>query len=155
MTRLALLIAVVMLVLSAACTPQQVTDHYRLFGIDLTPAEAETISEWVSRDCLPRYDVDAYVECAVADAAARYGLDRVMLADLGWCESRLTADARNPRSSATGVYQFLTGTWEWVRSLGAPHAHEDRTHARANAFTAAWLITRTDLGGINHWVCAP
>ncbi len=153
MTRIVAAVAVLTL---AACTPTEVTEWYTAHGVTLDAGEAETIAEWINdRDCLPRYDSSLYVECAIADAAAAYGLDRAMLADLAWCESRHEPDARNPRSTATGLFQFLTGTWGWVGELGAPYTDLGRTHARANAFTAAWLIARPDLGGIDHWVCAP
>ena len=145
MTRLLIAIAVFL----SACTPAEVSDWFQ--GA-LTEQEAAEVAEWVNdRDCLPAYDEGLYLECAVADAAGAYRVDVDTLAALVWCESRFDPDARNPRSSAVGLAQFLTGTWEWVESLGAPWAHLPRTHARANVFTAAWLIDRDDLGGISHW----
>lgn len=141
--------------LLTACTPTEVADWYTAHGYTITDEQATDIAELVTRDCLPGYNSDPYVECAIADAANAYNLPVDDLATVAWCESRHDPDARNPHSTATGLFQFLTGTWEWVRELGAPHAHEDRTHARANAFTAAWLIARPNLGGISHWVCQP
>lgn len=135
--------------LATACTPADVTEW---FDGNISAGDAAAVAEWVNnRDCLPRYDESPYIECAVADAALQYGIDRATLADLVWCESRFDPEARNPRSTATGLAQFLDGTWRWVDELGAPFTHLPRTDARANAFTAAWLIHRTDLGGIGHW----
>lgn len=138
-----------------ACTPQHVTSWAESHGIVIAGPDAAAISQLATRDCLPRYNSGVYVECAIADAAAKYGVDRATLADLAWCESRHQPDAANPVSSATGLFQFLSGTWAWVAGLGAPHASGRRVNARANADTAAWLIARPELGGIGHWVCAP
>lgn len=142
-------------IVAASCTPQQVHTFAEQHGIPLTDTQAVTVAGWLTRDCLPAYDSPTYVECAVKDAAVTYGVDVDVLAGLVWCESRFDPDAVNRRSGATGLAQFLEKTWEWVQSLGAPYAHLPRTHARANAFTAAWLIARPELGGIDHWVCAP
>ena len=125
-----------------------------MLGVELDSEAAQVVSDWVvTQDCLPNYDSGQYVECGIKDAALRYGLDVDRFAALAWCESGHDPAIKNRSSSATGLYQFLTSTWAWVRDAGAPHAHEDRTHARANADTAAWLISRADLGGAGHWVC--
>jgi soluble lytic murein transglycosylase-like protein len=148
--RFAAIAAVV--IAATACTPQQVQSFADDIGFHLEPGDAEAIAEWTeTQDCLPEYGFGQYVECAVSDAARSHGIDQARFARLVWCESRFDPDARNRYSSATGLAQFLTGTWDWVAELGAPHADEDRTHGRANAFTAAWLIARTDLGGWSHW----
>ncbi len=145
-------LAVVFVIVASACTPQQVGTFATKQGIAITPAKTEAVATFFAgQDCLPDYVADRYVECAIRDAAVRYGLDVDRFARIAWCESGLNADARNRRSSATGLYQFLTSTWVWVRDAGAPYAYLDRTHARANAFTAAWLMARSALGGLGHW----
>jgi len=134
----------------SACTPAEVIDAYADLGYTLSQEEAENISALTERDCLPRYEADQYTECAVADAAARYDVSKTLLADLAWCESRFDDEAYNP-SSATGLFQFITSTWNNIAKHGAPYSYLPRTNARANAFNAAWLISRDDLGGISHW----
>ncbi len=145
-------LAVVFVLVASACTPQQVGTFATKQGIAITPAKTEAVATFLTgQDCLPDYVADRYVECAIRDAAVRYGLDVDRFARIAWCESGLNADARNSRSSATGLFQFLASTWVWVADAGAPYAHLDRTNARANAFTAAWLMARSALGGLGHW----
>ena len=144
----------VALVLSA-CTPGQVQQWAAdVHGLELIDEQAEFVAGWVDTDCLPDYDAAQVVECAVKDAAARYGLDEARLARVVQCESGFRADAVNARSGATGPSQFLHSTWEWVDELGAPWTHLGIDDARANIFTAAWLISRDDLGGIGHWAAS-
>ncbi len=145
-------LAVVFVLVASACTPQQVGTFATKQGIAITPAKAEAVATFLTgQDCLPDYVADRYVECAIRDAAVRYGLDDDRMARIANCESGLAPEIKNRRSSALGLYQFLTGTWLWVRDAGAPYAHLDRTNARANAFTAAWLMARPALGGLGHW----
>lgn len=139
------------LLLLTACTPAEVADYADSIGIDLTDEQAEYFAEWIDTDCLPNEDASIEVECAIRDAAHRYHIDLETFTKLIWCESRFDPEARNPHSTATGLAQFLDGTWQWVDELGAPFTHLGRTDPRGNAFTAAWLIAREDLGGIGHW----
>lgn len=41
---------------------------------------------------------------------------------IAMCESSLNPKARNPTSSAKGLYGFLDGTWQWIK---APMTQED------------------------------
>lgn len=144
------LVALALLALTA-CTPLQVHDYAATEGIDLSWDEAEAVAEWIDTDCLPDWDGPVVVECAVRDAAHQYGLPVATFARLIDCESRFDPAAVNARSGATGPAQFLASTWEWVDSMGAPWTHLGRDDPRANVFTAAWLISRDDLGGVGHW----
>lgn len=68
------------------------------------------------------------------------------------CESRGDPDAKNPRSTAAGLFQFLRSTWDWVNDYtgfpdydtGAPYDPE------MNVIQAAWLLEN---GGPSHWKC--
>ena len=93
-----------------------------------------------------------------------------LLARIRWCESRNDYTARNPRSTASGAYQFLDGTWRsqaskievtaedgskttadrmWPRAYLAPPHIQDQ--AAAILFAAAgarpWYASRGCWGG--------
>jgi len=77
-----------------------------------------------------------------------------------WCESRGDPNARAwPRSSAVGLFQFLTSTWRWL----APRAHLEgarRTDPEASIAAAAWLVdfaerTHHPGGPWGPWGCRP
>ena len=76
-----------------------------------------------------------------------------------WCESRGNPDAKNPTSSATGLFQFLSGTWAWA-SVEAGWGGHSRLDPEANIASAAWLVdysirTNHPYGAWGHWVCQP
>lgn len=76
--------------------------------------------------------------------------------DLAWarrvsfCESRWDANAKNPRSSASGLFQHLATYWD-SRSESAGWAGADIFDPEANVAVAAWLFYHG--GGPSHWVC--
>lgn len=68
------------------------------------------------------------------------------------CESGFNPDAKNPRSSAAGIAQFLRGTWNWVaENTGSP------TYAEGGPYDVAWSVTNMAWlwyhGGPQHWTC--
>ena len=65
------------------------------------------------------------VEYAIRSLARTYQVDEKTAIRIGWCESRFKADARNSQSSATGVYQFTVGTWEYIKAEGSPLDFEE------------------------------
>lgn len=76
-----------------------------------------------------------------------------------WCESRGNPDAKNPTSSATGLFQFLKGTWAWA-SVESGWAGYSRLDPEANIAAAAWLVdysirTNHPYGAWGHWECQP
>ncbi|MDR9449982.1 MAG: transglycosylase SLT domain-containing protein [Acidimicrobiia bacterium] len=75
------------------------------------------------------------------------------------CESGGNADAVHPESDATGLFQFLAGTWVFS-SVNAGFAGASRFDAEANVAAAAWLVEYSILSGHprgawGHWVCQP
>lgn len=87
------------------------------------------------------------------DIANHHGIDPDRFARIIECESSWDPNARNPHSSAAGLAQFLDGTWAWISDIGAPYPNGDRTNPTHALHNAAWLMSRSDLGGFNHWVC--
>ena len=71
------------------------------------------------------------------------------------CESQGNPAARNPRSSAAGLFQFIRSTWDWQAGIlglptydaGGPLNPENNIRAAANLSNggASW----------SHWVCKP
>lgn len=75
--------------------------------------------------------------------------DRLVVAA---CESgsletgRYDSQAQNPTSSASGAFQFIDGTWEWVTGLPAP-AKDYPLLVQIWAFDRLWADGR----GAAHW----
>lgn len=75
------------------------------------------------------------------------------------CESGGNPDAKNPNSTATGLFQFLDGTWAWMTVLSGWEGHS-RLDPEANVAVAAYLFeysirTNHPLGRWGHWECQP
>ncbi len=66
------------------------------------------------------------------------------------CESGGNPDAKNPRSSASGLFQHLGKYWP-TRSAAAGYDGVSIFDPTANVAVAAWL--RDQAGGWGHWVC--
>ncbi len=66
------------------------------------------------------------------------------------CESGGNPNAKNPGSSASGLFQHLGKYWA-TRSAAAGYAGVSIFDPTANVATAAWL--RDQAGGWSHWVC--
>lgn len=65
------------------------------------------------------------------------------------CESKGEPAAKNPRSTASGLFQHLASLWD-DRAVAAGWAQADVFDPVANIAVAAWLL---DNGGPGHWVC--
>lgn len=134
-----------------ACTPQEVHEAYQLVGVDLTPHEADVISDWLaSQDCLPWENLDQYVECAITDSWSRYlrssGITIETWSRIAWCESKLNPEAVNRSSGAVGLYQHLPRYFP-ARAAAAGYSN-DPLNARVNAMVSAWLYATS---GPQHW----
>lgn len=79
-------------------------------------------------------------------------------ADVPWamrvmaCESGGNPNAKNRTSTASGLFQFLRSTWDWVaEGLGfGTHASGAVFNPEQNVRAGAWLYYN---GGPSHWVC--
>lgn len=78
-------------------------------------------------------------------AADAYGQPRADMLRVARCESVLDPGAVNPYSGASGLFQFMPGTW-----LTTPFANEDIFDPVSNANAAAWMWS---VGRRNEWTC--
>lgn len=81
-------------------------------------------------------------------AAAPLTIERLPLIarKVAYCESRYVNTASPATSTASGYFQFLNGTWEWVTGLPAP-ASAYPLEVQYAAFLELWDEGR----GASHW----
>ena len=80
----------------------------------------------------------------IDDSADKIGVDSSVLSAIAQVESGLRPRAKNPSSSATGLFQFIDSTWKMmVKRYGKEHGIRlgDKKDPRANAIMGA-LFTR-------------
>jgi hypothetical protein len=84
---------------------------------------------------------------AIALASVAYGVDHNTLIRKARCETGGTFSpyAKNPNSTASGLFQFLTSTW-----ASTPYGHLSIWDPYANALAAGWMHAR---GRGGEWVC--
>jgi len=73
------------------------------------------------------------------------------------CESNGDPSITNPRSSAAGLFQFVSGTWEHA-SEQAGFGGASALDPEANVAAAAWLVDYSLDAGQSawvHWTCRP
>ena len=91
------------------------------------------------------------MEDLIVQYSKQYGVSTVTALRVAKCESELVPDAKNPNSSATGVFQFINDTWLSVAKIrGQEYTLEDRKDARKNIDNAMWLAAKE---GWSHWEC--
>ena len=81
----------------------------------------------------------------IYDAAANYGQNGDDMLRVAQCESGLDPYNITPPYSASGLFQFLPGTW-----ASTPYAGDDIFDPVANANAAAWMWS---VGRRGEWVC--
>ncbi len=87
-----------------------------------------------------------YIAKIINDAFSPLGPRAVQWAiNVAYCESRYHPNSVNTDSGATGLFQFMAGTWS-----GTPWASKPRTDPVANALAAAWLYKTY---GPGRWTC--
>jgi len=83
---------------------------------------------------------EAHKELIVA-AAKMAGVDPGLMATMASIESTFRAKVKNPKGSATGLYQFMPGTWkDMLRNYGGKYGispNADRRDPKANALMGA------------------
>jgi len=81
----------------------------------------------------------------ITAAANRYGQSPSAMLAVAKCESHLDPNAVNSRSGASGLFQFLPGTWKTT-----PYASYSIFDPWANANAAGWMWS---VGRRGEWVC--
>ncbi len=113
----------------------------REVGIDaLVPDLPDLPDDLTDRESVERWRplVSLYFEADDVDRAL----------DVIWCESRGDRWAKNPNSTASGLFQHLASMWG-DRSPQAGFAGDDVFDPVANVGVAAWLVY--ERGGWSHW----
>jgi hypothetical protein len=85
------------------------------------------------------------VKAAITDASNRYGVNIVTMAQFAAQESSFKPTAKAPTSNATGLYQFVTSTWQHLVKQGKVFGvnsitPDTRTNPRDNANGGAALL---------------
>ncbi len=83
-----------------------------LSALALTACTPDQVRAWFDLEPDTRRDLVVHV---VEDAAREFGVDADEMLALGQCESGLRPEAKNTRSTARGVFQYLDGTWSRAR----------------------------------------
>ena len=122
-----------------------------LFVLLCTEAE-QLVSSWPAAPAAPETPWDgsdgyseAEIIAIIYAAADEYGQPREDMLRVARCESVLDPNAVNATSGASGLFQFLDGTW-----ARTPWADQNVFDPVANAYATEWMW---DQGNRNEWVC--
>lgn len=143
---------------ASACTPLEVRAVANHFGIAVTDTQADAIAvhytanpDQIDRavaDLQPAADKPCDTVCIIRNVfpdSAEEGAIRVAK-----CESGLNPAAKNPSSSALGLFQIIRSTWNAYADPGW-----SRTDPLHNTLVA-YRIWRSDGGSWRQWgVCKP
>lgn len=88
----------------------------------------------------------------IKDAAAQIGVDGNTLMQIGWNESKFDAGAVNPKGGASGLFQFVKGTWpEYVKQLkGMGIASPDIFNPVHNSLAGALYLKASSNSGVSQ-----
>ena len=89
------------------------------------------------------------IESVIRSAAVSWGADVDQLMRIAWCESRYNPAAYNASSGASGLFQFIYGTWA-VNSVRAGYGGASVFDPVANANTAAMMFAAHQE---RQWAC--
>ena len=90
------------------------------------------------------------IENIIISKARNYQIDPDLFLRIAKCESGLWVDAQNPRSSASGIFQFLNSTFfTYAKAYELPT--NDKNDPEVQAELAARMIAN---GGLGHWAAS-
>jgi soluble lytic murein transglycosylase-like protein len=93
--------------------------------------------------------VELTMEEKIILRAEEYGVSTTTALAVAKCESGLDQGAKNPNSSASGIFQFLKSTWKsTLERMGLP-SNLDVFDGDANIRAAMWLMAED--GIYTHW----
>lgn len=97
---------------------------YKKASYELIEAQRQTINElteqieWVQRSNEVEFWNEERVKAEITKSAKLHGVDPSIALAVAECESSFKPMAKNKNSTAVGVYQFLSKTWEYIGSPG-------------------------------------
>lgn len=97
------------------------------------PAQAMTHREYLAW----KHCEQGIVKSCIHRAAIHRGVDYDYMLAISYRESRWNPLAKNPSSTASGLFQFLTSTW-----ANTPYAGRPIFSAKWNALAAGWAMQR-------------
>ena len=87
------------------------------------------------------------IKSIIITKAQRYHIDQELLLRIADCESGFKPDIKNSISSASGIFQFLTGTFIHY-ALAYDLSIDNKNDPEIQAELAARIIAN---GGLKHW----
>ena len=97
----------------------------------------------------PEPIVELSIEERILTGAENLGINPQLALAVAKCESGLDQGAKNPNSTASGIFQFLKSTWKsTLERMGLPE-HLDVFDASSNIMAGLWLMKQD--GASTHW----
>ena len=98
---------------------------------------------------LPDEPTQGQIRTYIAKTAGTYGVNQVLSLAIAKCESRFNPRAKNPKSSASGIFQIIKSTWEETMLRMELPTSTDVFDPEINIEAAMFLLSQD--GGVNHW----
>jgi hypothetical protein len=119
-----------------------ITGFYIVFAILVKlPVKSEAVDEPVvipttTPTATPRYcgDPISYIRCKGEDLGYSNEVIKTMIR-IAKAESGLKEKAKNPSSTASGLFQFLDGSWKYYKCRGSKLDFIDSTNCAYEAFS--------------------
>lgn len=88
----------------------------------------------------------------IGTEAEKKGISPELAQGIAYAESHFVYNAKNPSSTASGVYEFLDGTFKHycINMYGLTETMKDKNDVKIQV-ECALLMIATDPKGIHHW----